>query len=596
MLSNVVTVDHEAMRITLQKDRGCLILFDFKAAFPSVEREFMMETIQRLGMPADELNFVFSLYDFTTATIQLGGSMGRTFEMTRGIRQGCPLSPILFAATADILLRRLTRTLGGRGMCRAFADDTAAAIENFQDEIENVAKNFTEFAKISGLDLNLGKTIIIPLWLQEEDTPRTSGQGRGEDSRYGNIQTKLDSIGGGWEKVQIKGQAKYLGFMVGPERNEEAWNKAEEKWKKRVRSWAGREVGLQYSALLYNTFCSSVLGFLGQLLEIPGSILAQEESMMLEMASGPYEWTNAVDLWHMGGKFGISRSFDCIQAKAQAAKLRAITFEAWEKPIRSVQIELRSYMRGSDFDNRMIRWRVWFKNAFANILCKNEDNMKAKGIDQHSIKNELKKGEDDIEYEKLRRCFQKKATEMNLQHFGCHWEDRIKHKLKRWKLPGIGGWRALAYQRNMAGIRNLVAPRVAAAVWSLAWNRWCTARRFQKCGQCLLGCDDWPDSAEHYMGCKVARKVGWNLLKLPSDSSYEDRKLEWLAATEASSPETKTAYYLLVYSVFMTTNRRRACGEKGGEEEELKQWVRRGVEGHQRSTKVLSRRWAETRG
>ena len=57
MLSNVLTIDHEAMRISLQCNYGAVILFDFKAAFPSIERQFMMRSLRWLGVPARQLRF-----------------------------------------------------------------------------------------------------------------------------------------------------------------------------------------------------------------------------------------------------------------------------------------------------------------------------------------------------------------------------------------------------------------------------------------------------------------------------------------------------------------------------------------------------------
>ena len=50
MLSNVFTIDHEAMKISLLHDNGAILLFDFKAAFPSIEREFMMKTLEWIGL------------------------------------------------------------------------------------------------------------------------------------------------------------------------------------------------------------------------------------------------------------------------------------------------------------------------------------------------------------------------------------------------------------------------------------------------------------------------------------------------------------------------------------------------------------------
>ena len=90
MLSNVLTVDHEAMKISLEQKSGAIVLFDFKAAFPSLERSFMLRTLGWIGMPERQLNLIRAMYDKTRVKIRLAGDEGRGFEMTRGIRQGCP--------------------------------------------------------------------------------------------------------------------------------------------------------------------------------------------------------------------------------------------------------------------------------------------------------------------------------------------------------------------------------------------------------------------------------------------------------------------------------------------------------------------------
>ncbi len=129
MLSNVLTVDHEAMTISLEQDTGAIVLFDFRAAFPSLERSFMTRTLRWLGMPARQLNLIVAMHDRTRVKIRAAGEEGEGFEMTRGIRQGCPLSPLIFAVVVDILLRRISKVLGHKGLTRAFADDTAVVLE-----------------------------------------------------------------------------------------------------------------------------------------------------------------------------------------------------------------------------------------------------------------------------------------------------------------------------------------------------------------------------------------------------------------------------------------------------------------------------------
>ena len=102
------------------------------------------------------LQFIQALYQQNACELVVGGRRQRGFELSSGIRQGCPLSPLVFAIAADLLLRRIQR-LRPRFLIRAYADDLAMVVGNGLHEVKFLHRVFGEFALLSGLVLSLRK-------------------------------------------------------------------------------------------------------------------------------------------------------------------------------------------------------------------------------------------------------------------------------------------------------------------------------------------------------------------------------------------------------------------------------------------------------
>ena len=151
------------MRVSLRHSHGMLTLFDYEAAFPSLSRDFTMECLSRLGLPANLLQAIRALYHNNLHILKMKGHLCESFTASSGVRQGCPLSPLLFVLCVDVLLRRLQQHLP-EACFRAFADDNACITPNFITSGNLVLKLYREFGDISNLKLNLPKTVLIPLW------------------------------------------------------------------------------------------------------------------------------------------------------------------------------------------------------------------------------------------------------------------------------------------------------------------------------------------------------------------------------------------------------------------------------------------------
>ena len=120
------------------------------------------------------------------------------FNLRSGVKQGCPLSPLLFAVCVDILLRRLSHELG-EDEVKAFADDIAAVLTDFDVQAPILEQLFTEFEAISNLGLNLKKMICIPLWPG------------GIQELQPNLKVQIPN----WAKMHIDSKGTYLGFVIG---------------------------------------------------------------------------------------------------------------------------------------------------------------------------------------------------------------------------------------------------------------------------------------------------------------------------------------------------------------------------------------------
>ena len=128
MLRNVLDIDFAAHKISVRSSSGAILLFDFAAAFPSMSHDFMWDVLSTIGLPDHYIDMLKLFYKGNEHFIRIGGAVMDSITVYSGVRQGCPLSPLLFALCADILLRALAEHLQGDDALRAFADDTAVVV------------------------------------------------------------------------------------------------------------------------------------------------------------------------------------------------------------------------------------------------------------------------------------------------------------------------------------------------------------------------------------------------------------------------------------------------------------------------------------
>ena len=73
-----------------------IISVDAEKAFDKIQHQFMIKTLQKVGIEGTYLNIIKAIYEKPTANIVLNGGKLKPFPLRSGTRQGCLLSPLLF--------------------------------------------------------------------------------------------------------------------------------------------------------------------------------------------------------------------------------------------------------------------------------------------------------------------------------------------------------------------------------------------------------------------------------------------------------------------------------------------------------------------
>jgi hypothetical protein len=139
----------------------------------------MIKAPRKLGIEGIYLDIVKVIYDKTTANIILNGEKLKPFPLKSGMRQECPLSPLLFNIVLEFLARAIMQEEGikeiqiGKETVKKslFADDMILYLKDPKNSIQKFLDTINSCSKVAGYKINFQKSLPF-LYTNNEQTEK----------------------------------------------------------------------------------------------------------------------------------------------------------------------------------------------------------------------------------------------------------------------------------------------------------------------------------------------------------------------------------------------------------------------------------------
>lgn len=200
----------------LTETDGAIIALDQEKAYDKIRHDYLWETLKEFKIPNLFTNTVKELYKHAHTRVAINGFLSTPFKVTRGVRQGDPLSCALFNLAIEPLACRIRSDDNIKGfeipgieekiIINLYADDTNLFL-NKEDSLDYVHMTLEEWCRASGAKFNIGKTEIVPIGKPEHRRQMINTRKLNE-----NDQSPLD------ERIRIaedKEAIRILGAWIG---------------------------------------------------------------------------------------------------------------------------------------------------------------------------------------------------------------------------------------------------------------------------------------------------------------------------------------------------------------------------------------------
>uniref|UniRef100_A0A8C6LWU7 Reverse transcriptase domain-containing protein n=1 Tax=Nothobranchius furzeri TaxID=105023 RepID=A0A8C6LWU7_NOTFU len=140
---------------------------DLEKAYDRVPRGTLWGTLQEYGVGGFLLRAIQSLYQRSVSLVRIAGSKSDLFPVRVGLRQGCPLSPVLFITFMDIISRRSRGVecveFGGRRISSLLFADDVVLLASSSSDLQLLLGRFAAECEAAGMRISTSKSETMVL-------------------------------------------------------------------------------------------------------------------------------------------------------------------------------------------------------------------------------------------------------------------------------------------------------------------------------------------------------------------------------------------------------------------------------------------------
>ena len=142
-----------------------MCFIDYEKAFDKVRHPELVKILRNLNLDGKDIRLITNLYWDQLAAVNIENNLSSWIEIKRGVRQGCVLSPELFAIYGEIILRSIIGIegirIGGVNINNIrYADDTVI-IADSADKLQELLNIVNRESEKMGLKINKKKTEVV---------------------------------------------------------------------------------------------------------------------------------------------------------------------------------------------------------------------------------------------------------------------------------------------------------------------------------------------------------------------------------------------------------------------------------------------------